>query len=210
MVKTPKCLASFSSSKMVNPSFTALWPHAEKPHSAGCRLRKPSGSVLFFFLTCLVWVSEVLLSPGCRRVDPNTLGGNLPEIRLNVGWIILSDLLIWQFALTNRLQHGPCTYLNDVFLNAWWAARCAQLVGWSEILLNSRHNAEGVSVCPSTVCKKALNPWRAEYTQSSANCCVVLLFVNSGDTSSGCGTRSEDADRNQVLLVEHSEVKVVI
>lgn len=39
-------------------------------------------------------MSEVLLSTGCQRADPNMLGGNLAEIRLNVGQIILSDLLI--------------------------------------------------------------------------------------------------------------------
>lgn len=38
------------------------------------------------------------------------LGGNLPEIRLNVGWIILSDLLIWQFVLSKLTAF--CTALE--------------------------------------------------------------------------------------------------
>lgn len=48
----------------------------------------------FFFITCLAGVSEVLRSPGCQGVDPNMLGGNLLEIRLNDGRMILSDPLI--------------------------------------------------------------------------------------------------------------------
>lgn len=86
-------------------------------------------SCFLFFLTCPVWVSEVLHSAGCQRVDPNILRSNLLEIRLNVGWIILSDLLIWQFALTNRLQRGPARLWVIFFLmpggqqgvHNWWA-----------------------------------------------------------------------------------------
>lgn len=96
MVKTPKRLASFSSGKMANPSLTALRPHAGKLHDAGCRLKIQQISLVFVFfprMSCLD--VRIIALPGVpKRVNPNMLGGNLLEIRLNIGQIILSDLLI--------------------------------------------------------------------------------------------------------------------
>lgn len=94
-------------------SLTAWWPHAEKWYHAALQTVKNTANhylFLFFSLTCPARVSEAILTPGCQRVDPNILCSNFLKIRLNVGWIILSDLLIWQFVLTYCVQCGPACF----------------------------------------------------------------------------------------------------
>lgn len=187
MVKTPKCLASFSSGKMANNSLTALWPHAEKLHDAGCRLWKSIRSVLFlflFFFTCLVWVSGVLRSPGCQRADPNMLGGNLLENPTKC-W---PDHPLRPLNLTvcahQPLTAWACTSLNYVSFNAWWAARWAPLVGWVVILLNSRHDMKGGGVLflsPSTVCRttKLRESWVTPEVAALLCCLLYTYKINS-------------------------------
>ncbi len=157
---------------MANPSLTALRPHAEKLHDAGCRLKKPNRSVWFlFFFTCLVWVSAVWPSPGWQRVDhkhawwsfgrnPTKCWPDHPLRPLNLTVCAHQPLTAW-----------ACTSLNDVFFNAWWAAKCTQSVGWAVILLNSRHDMIRVAglgnvvfLSPSTVCRSANTSWRVEWT----------------------------------------------
>lgn len=146
------------------PSFIALRPHAETLCDAGCGLQKSIRSVLFlFFFTCPVWVSAALLSAGCQRVDPNIPRSNLLEIRLNVGWIILSDLLIWQFVLTNHLEQGARTSSSHVFFffDTWWAVWCVQMVGWAAKWEPSNDEV-GVSVSYSWWLKSPWGDWKRQ------------------------------------------------
>lgn len=96
------------------PSLTAWWPHAEKLHHAALQTGKIHQiTTCFCFFFPLTWparVSEVIPTPGCQGVDPNILRSNFLKIRLNVGWIILSDLLIWQFVLTYCVQCGHACF----------------------------------------------------------------------------------------------------
>lgn len=112
MVKTPKCLASFSSGQQAKSNLDC-WPATCRGAAPCCPAHSNNTThhdLLFFVpnMSSLGVISGT--QPWCQRGDPNKLCGHFLKIWLNVGRIILSDLLIWQFVLTHCVQCGPACY----------------------------------------------------------------------------------------------------
>lgn len=129
-----------------------------------CRLEKYIKSLLvfvFFPLTYSARVSEVIPTPGCQRVDPNILRSNFLKIRLYVGWIILSDLLIWQFVLTYCVQRGPACF---------WLIFCLML-------------AEQFNLLGRLACMLSIVSYSSEIMMG-----IVLDFISAGKQPS-CSVR---------------------
>lgn len=114
MVKTPKCSASFSCGQEAISILDCRVATCREAASC-CSARSANtthNSLLLFWLPTNTSSLGAMGAPwGPEGGDtPNKLRSNFLKIRLDVGWIILPDLLIWQFVLTHCVQCGPACY----------------------------------------------------------------------------------------------------